>query len=594
MKLWLISEALELSDFSASDTLARSLWLGDESSAKSVSPRYLERALVDPFPALSIAFSGTMYREGDNVYIGRGLPLSREEDVIEVVECCAINPTSALLKSAVSDWKDLMTIGGPARLPDFVDKVAFDTYLRNKRSETDPDHEKLKAIESDILDWFRPRHVPGPQASSPGVVKAYCTLPGELQIIVLFLAYRLGTKHWAGLRRLVETRDWQYFARVINNPSRECSSREAASALRQIEACLLHFPEARKFVLDHLKSQPMVGHRALAEEYERISGIRYCKFPTDHIQDTMLTHVDREGHGLNAICLSGGGIRSASFCLGALQVLASHGLFGRFHYISTVSSGGYIGTALTRWMSAKQRDDKLTPEEALRFAEEELARLRSADYVRNRMTGTDFEEEGPLTWLRMNSNYLARRLALFSADAWTIVAVYLRNLFIVWIIFWPWISGFLLLPWFAVWLGQYKNFDFWISPTFWGSLGSAVGVLGATYSTPHALHASLLVGTFMATGIARHPRARGGASSTFGRHVRNREGGMPWIRRFPNSTEKRSWLITQLRSCSVQQGATSPTTVHYRPTRGSAGRGRGPGSGMGYGRPSSRSCPLSL
>src|SRR5262245_8621726 len=46
-------------------------------------------------------------------------------------------------------------------------------------------------------------------------------------------------------------------------------------------------------------------------------------------------------HGLAvpraALCLSGGGIRSASFALGVLQGLARHGLLGRFHYLSTVS-----------------------------------------------------------------------------------------------------------------------------------------------------------------------------------------------------------------------------------------------------------------
>src|SRR5437660_1669344 len=45
-----------------------------------------------------------------------------------------------------------------------------------------------------------------------------------------------------------------------------------------------------------------------------------------------------------AICLSGGGIRSASFGLGVLQSLAEAGLLHRFEYISTVSGGGYIGS----------------------------------------------------------------------------------------------------------------------------------------------------------------------------------------------------------------------------------------------------------
>jgi Patatin-like phospholipase len=48
------------------------------------------------------------------------------------------------------------------------------------------------------------------------------------------------------------------------------------------------------------------------------------------------------------ISLSGGGIRSASFCLGALQGLQSHQTFGMkdIDYLSTVSGGGYVGCAL--------------------------------------------------------------------------------------------------------------------------------------------------------------------------------------------------------------------------------------------------------
>lgn len=50
------------------------------------------------------------------------------------------------------------------------------------------------------------------------------------------------------------------------------------------------------------------------------------------------------------ICLSGGGIRSATFCLGIVQVLARRGLFSRFDYLSTVSGGGYLGAFLTSFL----------------------------------------------------------------------------------------------------------------------------------------------------------------------------------------------------------------------------------------------------
>jgi len=46
------------------------------------------------------------------------------------------------------------------------------------------------------------------------------------------------------------------------------------------------------------------------------------------------------------LALSGGGIRSATFALGLVQVLARHGLLRRFDFLSTVSGGGYIGSSL--------------------------------------------------------------------------------------------------------------------------------------------------------------------------------------------------------------------------------------------------------
>ncbi len=52
----------------------------------------------------------------------------------------------------------------------------------------------------------------------------------------------------------------------------------------------------------------------------------------------------------SALCFSGGGIRSATFCLGVLQGLAKYGLLDKFDYLSTVSGGGYIGSWLSAWI----------------------------------------------------------------------------------------------------------------------------------------------------------------------------------------------------------------------------------------------------
>jgi hypothetical protein len=52
----------------------------------------------------------------------------------------------------------------------------------------------------------------------------------------------------------------------------------------------------------------------------------------------------KEFYGL---ALSGGGIRSASFCLGILQALVGGRVLEKIDYLSTASGGGYLGSALT-------------------------------------------------------------------------------------------------------------------------------------------------------------------------------------------------------------------------------------------------------
>jgi hypothetical protein len=59
--------------------------------------------------------------------------------------------------------------------------------------------------------------------------------------------------------------------------------------------------------------------------------------------------------GLTGLACSGGGIRSASFCLGVLQGLQSKDVIRHMDYLSTVSGGGYIGTTLTIGMSSGER-----------------------------------------------------------------------------------------------------------------------------------------------------------------------------------------------------------------------------------------------
>jgi len=64
---------------------------------------------------------------------------------------------------------------------------------------------------------------------------------------------------------------------------------------------------------------------------------------------------------LVGLALSGGGIRSATFCLGLLQALDKLRLLPMFDYLSTVSGGGFIGGCWSAWMSRDEFSVDLTP-----------------------------------------------------------------------------------------------------------------------------------------------------------------------------------------------------------------------------------------
>lgn len=136
----------------------------------------------------------------------------------------------------------------------------------------------------------------------------------------------------------------------------------------------------------------------------------------------------------SALCLSGGGIRSATFALGAVQALAKAGLLTKFDYLSTVSGGGYLGSMLSAWIHSHPRK--------LEGVADDLAG-RDAD-------GQPAPEVRPLRHLREFSNYLSPKLGLFSADGWTLVATALRNLLLNWTVIVLLLAGLLTLPWLGL------------------------------------------------------------------------------------------------------------------------------------------------
>lgn len=138
-----------------------------------------------------------------------------------------------------------------------------------------------------------------------------------------------------------------------------------------------------------------------------------------------------------ALCLSGGGIRSASFSLGILQGLARFSrnrecvgeprpLLDNLDYLSTVSGGGYIGSWLMAWAKRSNFHSVVT----------QLAAPAP--------TSGDPESQ-PIRHLREYTSYLTPRYG-FTLDTLTLVAIVLRNMILNWLTLLPIVICLLCLP----------------------------------------------------------------------------------------------------------------------------------------------------
>jgi hypothetical protein len=125
---------------------------------------------------------------------------------------------------------------------------------------------------------------------------------------------------------------------------------------------------------------PLDRTRINALEHEFISERRYAlglaKSRSEAVTDAV------------GLAFSGGGIRSATVCLGVLQVLARRHLIAQIDYLSTVSGGGYLGTFLTSFFNSF----------ALHKPGDTLAKYLAPD-----QSGV---EPAPIRHIRNNSRYL--------------------------------------------------------------------------------------------------------------------------------------------------------------------------------------------
>jgi hypothetical protein len=162
-----------------------------------------------------------------------------------------------------------------------------------------------------------------------------------------------------------------------------------------------------------------------------------------------------------ALCLSGGGIRSAAFSLGVLQALARSELLTSFHYLSTVSGGGYVGG----WLSA-------------------LLHQRDCDAAKVQDLLASDTAPPELDALRGYTDFLAPHPGLASPDTWASTILWIRNVLVNWLIFFPALFALAMLP------NLYRDIlatirPNWSSPLLLIALaGLGIGVFNAVRHAP--------------------------------------------------------------------------------------------------------------
>jgi Patatin-like phospholipase len=168
---------------------------------------------------------------------------------------------------------------------------------------------------------------------------------------------------------------------------------------------------------------PLSFEQVLADEFTALrpgptfAGRRADLYATMH----------RDPAPLSALCVSGGGIRSATFALGVIQGLAERGLLPQFDYLSTVSGGGYIGSWLTAWAHRAGGIERVAE------------RL-------DRNAAPPPGEPDPLEHLRAYNSYLSPRRGALSTDLWTLAVIILRNILLNWLVLIPLVLFVVIVP----------------------------------------------------------------------------------------------------------------------------------------------------
>lgn len=158
---------------------------------------------------------------------------------------------------------------------------------------------------------------------------------------------------------------------------------------------------------------------------------------TSHDSAELFAKVHGSPQPFSALCLSGGGIRSATFALGVIQGLAQRGLLDKLDYMSTVSGGGFIGSWLTAWSKRAGGLSTVIASAGLGARPAE-----SVVPVAVAVAGAP----DPVAHLRDYNSYMSPKMGMLSADTWTLVATVARNLLLNWMVLLPMLVAALMLP----------------------------------------------------------------------------------------------------------------------------------------------------
>lgn len=220
-----------------------------------------------------------------------------------------------------------------------------------------------------------------------------------------------------------------------------------------------------------LRSTTPEAPAAVADVYEAIAGLP-------------------EERRLSALCLSGGGIRSATFNLGVLEALARAGVLGSFDYLSTVSGGGYIGAWLEAWMHRERGGSAASPPGSAAAAREAVLSALANESPHDPL----HPEPKPIDRLREFSNYLTPRAGFLSMDTWAMAAIVLRNLLLNWLVIVPLLAFAVMIPQAAFLLAAVPDLGDarWSGPLSWAALTIGLASSVASHCTRAKVRAAPL------------------------------------------------------------------------------------------------------